>query len=175
MTLVRAAASVLAAFGAGMLSSGCGSSTLALQPGGKDGTMTLIRGTSVEADAKFFDSCNPVILKPGRVQRACVVPRVRRLFIGYGDFELNEKALDRAWKQLNWRLWVDGHPINLPAFGTSDRTLYAFPPAHGEDVVLREWRVILVGVTSGKHIIRYRSTSPAVGTVDATWRFAVPN
>jgi hypothetical protein len=98
---------------------------------------------------------------------------VRRLFIGYGDFALTRKALDRAWKQLIWKLWVDGHNVKLSTFGSSDRALYAFPPANGKDVILREWRVILVGVTRGKHTIRYRSTSRSVGSSDATWRFTV--
>jgi hypothetical protein len=174
IALGRAAAYALFAVAAVVLGSGFGSAALSLPPGGKIGTMMLVRGTSVQADGKFFDSCNPVILKPGPVHRTCVVPRVHRLFIGYGDFFLTKRALDRAWKQLKWKLWVDSHAVNLPAFGTDDRTLYAFPAAGGKDVILREWRVILVGVTPGKHTIRYWSTSPSLGTSDATWTFGVP-
>ena len=32
--------------------------------------------------------------------------------------------------------WLDGRPIDLRSFGTSDRTLVAFPPADLKDVTL---------------------------------------
>jgi hypothetical protein len=135
--------------------------------------MTLARGTAADADLKFFDYCNPVILKPGRYHRTCIVPLARRVFIGYGDFEPSPKALDADWKRLKWSLWVDGVPVRLTAFGTSDRPLYAFPPAGGKDVILREWRVMLVGVSTGKHTIRYRSRSVSGIVSDAVWSFRV--
>ena len=134
--------------------------------------MTLVRGTSVQADLKLFDSCDPVILKPGSVRRSCRVPHVRRLFVGYGEFEPTRKALARSWSRTRWSLWLDGRAVDLPAFGTSDRILYAFPAAGGKDVVLREWKVILVGATPGKHRLRYRSAT-ASATTDATWTFTV--
>jgi hypothetical protein len=62
------------------------------------------------------------------------------------------KALGSVWKQLKWDLWLDGRHVSLPRFGTSERTLYYFPPAGGKNVILREWNVILVGVTPGKHL-----------------------
>ena len=158
---------------AAMLGGGLGGAGGPVGPGGKIGTMTVVRGTSLQADLKFFDLCDPVILKPGRYLRTCRVPRVRRLFIGYGDFEPTRKALERDWKQKRWSLWVDGRPVSLPAFGTSDRTLVSFPAAGGKDVVLREWRVILVGATAGRHTLRYRSRTASARTTDATWRFVV--
>jgi hypothetical protein len=63
-----------------------------------------VNGTVHEADQKLFDSCNPVILKPGRYVRSCRVPRAQRLFIGYGVFEPTRKALDRDWQQTRWEL-----------------------------------------------------------------------
>jgi hypothetical protein len=99
---------------------------------------------------------------------------VARLFIGYGDWERTQKALDSAWRQLKWDLWVDGRRVELPRFGTSERTLYYFAPAGGKNAILREWSVTLVGVTSGKHVIRYRrSASGSLGTTDATWTLTV--
>jgi hypothetical protein len=74
---------------------------------------------------------------------------------------------------LKWDLWVDGRRVSLPPFGTSDRILFAFPAAGGRDVILREWRVMLEGVTPGKHTIRYRSRDRSLGTIDSTWRFTV--
>jgi hypothetical protein len=154
------------------LGSGWGKAAKPLRPGGKIGAMRLVRGVTYEADQKIFEFCDPVILKPGRYARSCLVPRARRLFIGYGNFEPTLKALNRDFMG-QWSLWVDGHPVNLRAFGTSDRTLVAFPAAGGKDVILREWKVILVGATPGKHTLRYRSRIASFGTTDATWTFVV--
>jgi hypothetical protein len=126
-----------------------------------------------ERSLKFFDFCDPEILKPGRYLRACHVPRGRRLFIGYGDFKPTRKALELEWKQKKWNLWLDRRRVDLPAFGTSDRTLFALPAAGGKDVTLREWRVIVAGVTPGRHTIRYRGRQASVGTTDANWTFTV--
>ena len=161
----RGSLCVVSALAVVMLGSGWRSSAPPVRPGGKIGTMTLVRGTPSEADEKFFDFCNPVILNPGPIRRSCRVPRVHRLFIGYGDFEPTRKALDAAWKHLKWSLWVDGRRVSLAPFGTSDRTLFAFPGARGKDVILREWRVILVGVTPGKHTIRYQATTLPARTI----------
>jgi hypothetical protein len=143
-------------------------------PGDRIGTMTLVRGKEQTADIELWRYCDPDIRKPGRYRRTCSVPLVvQRLFIGYGEWELTRKALNSAWKQLKWDHWFDGRHVDLPRFGTSERTLHAFPPAGGKNVILREWSVILVGVTPGKHVIRSRSTSRSLGTTDATWTFTV--
>jgi len=60
----------------------------------------------------------------------------------------------------------------LKAFGTSDRTLVAFPAAGGKDVVLREWDLMLEHAEAGRHTLRYRSRS-STGSTDATWIFTV--
>ena len=155
------------------LVSGCGGSAGSAEPGSKIGAMRLLRGTTSQADLKLFDSCNPVILRSGRRRRSCHVPHVQRLFIGYGIFEPTRRGLARDWRRTRWDLWVDGHRVDLPAFGTDDRTLYAFPPAAGKDVILREWDVILLNATPGKHELRYRSGSGSAATTDATWAFVV--
>jgi hypothetical protein len=152
-----------------LLAGGFGSSPRPVRPGGKIGTMTLVRDIEDRADDEIWRFCKAVIPKPGRYRRTCFVPRVERLFIGYGDWERTRKSLDSVWRQLKWDLWFDGRQVDLPRFGTSERTLYYFPPAGGKNVMLREWSVVLVGVTSGKHSIRYRSESRSLGTTDATW------
>ena len=142
-------------------------------PGGKIGTMRLARGVAARADAKLFDFCDPVILQPGTYRRPCPrIPVVERLFIGYGAFFADSADLDRYWKSTSWKLSLDGHRVALRAFGASDRTLFAFPPAGGKDVTLREWRVMLVRPSIGRHVIRYRSTTGSDAT-DATWVFRV--
>jgi hypothetical protein len=158
-----------------LLASGFRSSPPPVAPGGKIGAMTLVRGIEHKADAELWGMfCDATIPKPGRYRRTCSVPHVQRLFIGYGDWERTRKALDSVWKQLKWDLWFDGRRVDLPRFGTSERTLYYFRPAGGKNVILREWSVTLIGVTPGKHVIRYRSASRSLGTTDATWTFTAP-
>ena len=99
------------------------------------------------------------------------MPRVRRLFIGYGSFDLPGE-IENLWTRTKWSSWIDGRPINLAAFGSSDRSLIAFPPAGGKNVTLREWRVMLLGATPGRHTLRYRSVGPE-GKGDTTWIFTV--
>lgn len=106
-----------------------GGGSAPIGPGGRVGPMTLARGTSADADLKLFDACDPVILKPGRYHRSCRVPAVRRLFVGYGDFEPTLKTLNDIWARTRWSLWLDGRAVRLHAFGTADRTLFAFPAA----------------------------------------------
>jgi hypothetical protein len=155
-----------------VLPSGCGGSAGAVEPGSKIGAMKLVRGTTSQADLKFFDLCNPIIVKPGEYRRSCHVPGVRRLFIGYGTFEPTKWGLEREWRQTRWDLWLDGHRVDLSAFGTSDRPLFAFPPA-GRDVILREWDVILASPTPGRHELRYRSRRGLGASTSATWAFVV--
>jgi hypothetical protein len=134
--------------------------------------MALSKGTASVADHKLFDTCDPVILKIGRHERRCgTVPRVSNLFIGYGWFAA-PKQIDKEWATLTWTAWLDGRRVQLPAFGTSDRTLYAFPAAAGKDVTLREWKVMLRHATPGRHTVRYRIGDPH-GVTDATWAFTV--
>ena len=42
-----------------------------VNPGGKIGTMTLVRGAEVKADAELWGFCDAVIPKPGRYRRMC--------------------------------------------------------------------------------------------------------
>jgi hypothetical protein len=86
---------------------GCGGSAGPAEPGSKIGAMKLVRGTTSQADLKFFDLCNPIILKSGQYRRSCHVPDVRRLFIGYGTFEPTRRSLERDWRQTRWDLWID--------------------------------------------------------------------
>ena len=154
---------------AGLVVSGFRSSPPSIGPGGKIGTMTLVRGIEPRADDELWRYCVPAVPTPGTYRRTCSIPHIDRLFIGYGDWELTPKALDSAWKQLQWDLWFDGRRVDLSRFGTSERTLYNFPPAGGKTAILREWNVTLLRMTSGKHVIRYRSLSRSLGTTDATW------
>ena len=165
------AGSALVAIATLLVLSGWGTTSTQLAPGGRIGRMVLVRGTAATADQKLFDICDP-IAGPGMSHRRCgLVPRVRKLFVGYGWFA-PPRQINAQWARLRWSAWLDGHRIQLAKFGTSDRTLFAFPPAGGKDVTLREWRVMLIGATPGKHTLRYRTQVPK-GAGDTTWAFTV--
>jgi hypothetical protein len=156
-----------------LLATGLRSTLSPVGPGDKIGTMTLVRGAERKADAELWGAlgCDAAIAKPGRYRRTCSVPLVRRLFIGYGDWERTRKALDSSWRRLKWDLWFDGRHVDLSRFGTSERRMYYLPAAGGKNVILREWSVTVVGLSAGRHVIRYRSESRSLGTTDATWTF----
>jgi hypothetical protein len=143
-----------------------------IKPGDQVGAMRLVKGTEATAHHKLFDTCDPVILRSGVYSRRCgAVPRVRRLFIGYGVFA-PPREINKVWAPSTWRAWLDGRRIQLAAFGWSSRTLLRFPPAGGKDVSLREWRVMLLSTTPSRHVIRYRFRDSA-GWIDATWKFTI--
>ena len=129
--------------------------------------MTLVRGEHYQSDLALFNACDPVIRKPGRYQRSCQVPQVDRIYLGYGLFNSTQNGLDSLWKRTQWSLWVDGHPVSLLPFGTS--TSNRTRPT----VFFRNWNVILVGITLGKHTVRYRARIASLGTIDCTWTVRV--
>jgi hypothetical protein len=151
---------------------GSAAEAAAIDPGDRVGTMRLLKGTEATAQHKLFDTCDPVIVKSGRYVRQCgSVPRVKRLFVGYGVFAL-PGSINKVWAPSTWAAWFDGRRIQLPAFGWSDRKLFRFPPAGGKDVILREWRVMLLRATPGRHTIRYRFRDSALA-IDATSTFRI--
>jgi hypothetical protein len=157
---------------AALASVGFGATGTPLKPGDRVGQMMLARATVATANEKLFDTCHPVILRSGTYRRRCAqLRRVRRLFIGYGLFACPAE-IGLLWAATTWLAWFDGHRVALQRFGTSDRTLYGFPPAGGKDVTLREWGLMLLGVTPGRHTLRYRWRD-GTGTTDAAWTFTV--
>lgn len=143
-----------------------------LRPGDHIGVMRLERRTNTGDLISIFNFCNPLILAPGVTHRHCTIPRSRSLFIGWGDFETTYPALNRVWRRERWRLRIDGHDVSLARFGTDDRILYSYPPAAGHDSILREWRVLLVHPTPGRHLIRY--VTHYLGSItDVTWTITI--
>jgi hypothetical protein len=144
-----------------------------IEPRTRVNGMLVVQSSSRRSDTSLFGGyCDPIVLAPGRRSRDCgTIPRWSRLYVGYGLFAL-PASIERVWKRTAWKLWLDGHSVNLTAFGTSDRVLPKFAPANGKDVVLREWSIVLVGPTPGRHTIRYR-TADKDGVQDTTWTFTI--
>jgi hypothetical protein len=142
-----------------------------VEPGGKIGTMKVVSGEEFNADLNLFNVCNALLPRVGRYRRSCSVPRVQRMYVGYGSFEPTRKGLDELWKRTRWNLWIDGRAVSLAAFGTSDGTARRFRPT-GNPAFFRLWKVILVNATPGKHTVRYRLRDRGAAT-DATWTVLV--
>jgi hypothetical protein len=134
----------------------------------------VVQHTPERADMALFGYyCEPDISTSAVVRRTCRdVPRTKRLFVGYGMWD-SKTAIAKAWNKSEWSMWIDGQPVSLDRFGTTDRTLYKYPAAGGKDVTLREWSVVLSQPSPGRHTIRYRFRLPPQGVVDATWTFRV--
>jgi hypothetical protein len=172
---VRPTISCALLFGLAFVATGVGAAGRAapVAPGGKIGTMKVVRGEEFESELNLFNVCNPVLPKAGRsYHRSCSVPRVQRMFIGLGSVQPTRKGLDEFWKRTRWNLWIDGRPVALAAFGTADGAWRRFRPT-GKPAFFRIWKVILVDATPGKHTVRYLLREPDA-TTDATWTVAVP-
>jgi hypothetical protein len=143
-----------------------------LVPGDRIDGMTLVSRAHDDRIPSIFPRCDPLILAPGLYHRHCTVARTQRLFIGYGELAATFPALDRAWRRETWTLHVDGHEVRLRAFGTDDRTLYNYPPGAYRNSILREWRVMLLDPTRGRHLIRYVSTG-GDGRIDVTFTVTI--
>lgn len=145
----------------------------AIDPGTRVNGMVVVQGIAQESDAALFGLfCNPDVLSHGRRTRTCStrIPHVSRLFVGHGIFA-PKRTIDSWWKRVTWDLWIDGQRVRLGRFGTTDRWLLKYPAAGYEDVVLREWAIVLLQ-PAGRHSIRYRTRWPS-GVTDTTWRFTV--
>jgi hypothetical protein len=148
----------------------------AIDPGTPVNGMVVVQGLAQDADVALFGYyCAPDVLSPGRRVRLCstALPRVRRIFIGYGYWDVSKRRLE-AWWRANARrtqMWIDGQSVRLDQFGYSDRWLLNYPEADGRDALLREWSIVLFGA-EGRHSIRYRGPLGR-GFADTTWRFTV--
>ena len=142
-----------------------------VEPGGKIGAMTVVRGHDYDADINVNSVCAAWIPRAGKYHRSCSVPKVPRLYIGVGWAAppQKERELDNVWKQFRWRLSVDGRPVDLPRFGAYDDA-GRYP--NGKPAVFRNWKVILSGAPSGTHTIHYTWHIPS-GSVDFTMEVTI--
>jgi hypothetical protein len=146
--------------------------TANIEPSERVRGMLVVQGPATRAQTALFGIYCETDIPTGRHRGTCMdVPRVRRLFVGYGMWA-SKAAISRLWNARDWSMWIDGQRVSLDEFGTADRMLWAYPPAGGKDVTLREWSVILAHPTPGSHTIRYRIRQPQ-GTTDVTWEFKV--
>jgi hypothetical protein len=183
MTRASRAHGAIAVILAAVLIGGCAASDEAgdedtdlLGPGDEVAGMRLTTATTTDTDI-FATFCDPILLEPGTFHRECEVPAVQRLMIGWGNIAPSPEILEEEWQAQTWALSLDGHPVDLAAFGTLPDS-QTFEPAVGDDVWLRRWSVALVNPKPGQHTLRYVTEQTgageeSAGTGDVTWTLNV--
>jgi hypothetical protein len=93
----------------------------------------------------------------------------------FGVMDLIPQSI--GWDELRWELSVDGHAIDLEAFGVNDfvHPGPASSPSPVREVfkVARDWNVVLVNPTPGMHTLRGQAQS-LDGAETYTWVVNLP-
>jgi hypothetical protein len=174
-----AASSFLFAFGQRVIErhfSGGFSTYLMLQPGGKIGNMAITTGVEEAFPLSAFCSATKENDQSIRVDCAelsvCANIAIGHMF---GLMDLIPPSV--GWDELIWKMTVDGHPIDLEAFGVYD-FLHPDSPSGPSPVrevfkVTRLWNVVLVNPTPGMHTLRGQAQSRD-GAETYTWVVNLP-
>ena len=142
-----------------------------LKPGEKIDDMVITSGVKNAYPLSAF--CTPVKENDYSIRVDCGDLSVcADLAIGqtFGVTDLIPASIDRD--NLTWKMYVDGHPIRLTAFGVSD---IVHPDLVLNPSPLRElfnagiiWNVVLVNPTSGMHQLQGQ-VQPRDGATPYTW------
>ena len=124
-----------------------------LKPGDEIEGMIITTGAAKTPQLWAF--CPTVLENDGIVSVDCQVPQLPRLAIGH-TFGVADQALQTLdWSALTWELYLDGHLLDLEAFGIYD---YVMPDLAPHPSPIREvfrqvkaWDVILINPTPGTH------------------------
>lgn len=126
-----------------------------LKPGDEIDGMVITTGIAKTLPLWAF--CSPALENNGVVSVDCRVPSLSRLAIGH-TFGLADSALQTLdWSTLSWELDLDGHLLDLEAFGIYD---YVMPELAPHPSPIREvfrqfkaWDVVLTNPKPGMHIL----------------------
>jgi hypothetical protein len=149
----------------------------ALQPGDKIEDMVITTG--VENAYPLTAFCSPTIENDHSIRVDCgELSLCANLAIGqtFGVMDLihamNLIPQPINWEELVWEMSVDGHPIDLEAFGVYDfvHPDLAPSPSPVREVFKMErlWNVVLVNPTPGTHTLRGQA-QPRDGAATYTW------
>lgn len=137
-----------------------------LQPGDMIGDMLVTTG--VEQALPLWNICSSTAQTEYAIHMNCGELPSANIAIGYpfgvGDF--------MNWDAFHWELSVDGHLLNLQAFGVQDLTYWDLAP-HPSPVRevfrwYRLWSVVLADPTPGNHEVQGKAWSDD-GEVTYTW------
>lgn len=150
-----------------------------LKPGDQIDDMTLTTGA--ENAYPLWSICSSQRVNDHSIRGDCrELSFYANLAIGHtlGVMDLVDHSID--WEELIWEMSVDGHPIDLEAFGIYDFVHPDIPPRPSpvREVfrVVSVWDVVLVNPTPGTHRLQGQAQSPD-GAETYTWvvDFTVPD
>jgi hypothetical protein len=127
-----------------------------LKPGDKIDTMILTRGA--EQVVPLWAFCLPAVKSDHLITADCHEVSFAALAIGhtFGVKELLPQPVDGS--ELTWELELDGHPIELGAFGTCDfvQPDLTLSPSPVREIfrTVTVWDVVLENPTAGGHRLR---------------------
>ena len=130
----------------------------ALQPGDSIGEMSLRSGGA--AGPPLWAFCSPAFQNLGVTTTECTVPQLPEVASGHGSYGADEALRDAMWSAQSWELFLDGHQVDLAAFGSEEADLPLAPGMFGYDpnqqvvAKLRSWDVVLVNPSPGAHTLR---------------------
>jgi hypothetical protein len=142
-----------------------------LKPGDMIDEMSVTTG--IEDAFPLWAVCSPTKVNDHSIRANCGELSVYKdLAIGHtlGVMDLVDPSI--GWEELVWEMSVDGHPIDLEAFGVYDfvHPDLAPSPSPIREVfrVVRVWNVVLANPTPGMHRIQGQAQSRD-GAVTYTW------
>lgn len=124
-----------------------------LQPG--DEIVDMAVTTGIESAFPLWAVCAPKKINDHAIKAECGELSHDNLAIGHtlGVMDLVDPSIE--WEELNWEMFVDGHPIDLKAFGVYEFVHPDFPSKPLGEIfrVVRVWDVVLENPTPGMHRI----------------------
>ena len=140
-----------------------------IRPGEKIDNMVVTTG--VQNAFPLWTICTPEKVNDHSIRADCSeLSLCANLTIGHtlGLMDMVDPSME--WEELNWEMSLDGHPIDLEAFGIYDFVHPDFPSKPLGEVfrVIRVWDVVLVNPNPGKHRLEGQAQTPD-GASTYTW------
>lgn len=122
-----------------------------IRPSQKIGPMWVNRYGHTNSEFIWNHCADSMTETPGIQETECTVPWVDELFIGYGIRGLDKDQREALWAARTWELYIDDHPVDLPAFNIADFDA----EQEGKTYYYRLWRIRLRKIPDGLHTLRY--------------------
>ena len=139
-----------------------------LKPGEKIGEMIITTGA--EDAFPLWSICGPIRVTGNSIKADCGELSHEKLVIGHTLGVMDLVAPSIEWEDLNWEISVNGHPIDLAAFGVYDFVQIFHPSHSGREVfrVSKVWNIVLVNPAPGMHRLQGQAQSQD-GAETYTW------
>jgi hypothetical protein len=132
-----------------------------LEPADKIDNMVITTGA--EDATPLWAFCLPTVKSDHLIMVDCGEVSFSRLAIGHTFGVMNLVPEGTDWSELNWELSLDGHPIDLSAFGNYS---FVHPDLAPNPSLIKEvfrstkvWDVVLENPAKGAHVLYGRAQS----------------